>query len=241
MLAQSTAAAFSLFVLAVALPAPSARADESGGGSDAAPFVSPCADKAVAAIQTRYRATRDLRAKFQQATRSVAFGRQGSTSDSKGIVQFAKPGKMRWSYAEPEPSLLVSDGSVLWLYDPGRNEAQRVALAAGGEYFSGAGVRFLLGEGEILKEFRVTESDCAGTSWELELFPLRETTYEKLRIRVDPGTGDLVQTRIVDLLGNVTTVDFREIEVNLSPDAKVFEFDPPEGVNVVDLVAPDSR
>ena len=237
---RSLAAAGLLLALGLALPAPMARGGETAGGTNPAPAVSPCAEKAVDAIQARYRATQDFRANFQQTTRSVAFGAQGPTSEAKGTVQFAKPGKMRWSYREPGPSLLVSDGSVLWIYDPGKGEAQRFALSDGGEYFSGAGVRFLLGEGEILKEFRVTYDDCSGPEWELELYPLRETTYEKLRVRVEPGTGDLVQTRVVDLLGNVTTVDFSEIEVNRTPDASVFEFDPPADVNVIDVAAPET-
>jgi len=196
---------------------------------------------AVDAIQNRYRGTQDLRATFRQVTRSVAFGRAGSTSESKGTVQFAKPGKMRWSYTEPDPSLLVSDGSVMWIYDPVRGEAQRLSLAGGGEYFSGAGVRFLLGEGDMREEFQVTHDDCTGAEWELELVPRRVTTFERLRVRVNPQTGDLVQTRIVDLIGNETTVDFSEIEVNQTPDDSTFEFDPPAGVDVIDLTGPTAQ
>ncbi len=47
-----------------------------------------------------------------------------------------------------------------------------------------------------------------------------------------------MRTRIVDLLGNETTVDFSDIEVNQTPDASTFEFDPPAGVNVIDLAVP---
>jgi len=236
---RSPAAAALFLALALAVPATLARGGEVGQESAPATAVSSCAKKAVNAIQDRYRATRDIRANFLQTTRSVAFGAKGPTSDAKGTVQFAKPGKMRWNYREPAPSLLVSDGSVLWIYDPAKGEAQRFAMADGGDYFSGAGVRFLLGEGEMLKEFRVTQDDCSGAEWELELYPLRPTTYEKLRVRVEPETGDLVQTQVIDLLGNVTTVDFEEIEVNLAPDASVFEFDPPANVTVIDLVGRD--
>lgn len=241
MLAQALAVRFALLVLFLALPSAVAGTEASTGEANAAGSISDCAKKAVDAIAQRYRETQDLRAEFEQATRSVAFGEKGASSASKGTVQFAKPGKMRWSYAEPDASLLVSDGSVLWIYDPGNSEAQRFTLVEGGEYFSAAGVRFLLGEGEILKEFRVTKDDCTGTEWELELLPLRETTYEKLFVRVDPGSGDLVQTRVVDLLGNVTTVDFSGIEVNLSPDASTFEFEPPAGVSVIDLAESGPR
>jgi outer membrane lipoprotein carrier protein len=235
MLTRSAASAFLFVLFSLPMPAAMASADETAEETKALSAVSSCAGRAVDAIQHRYQSTRDLRANFQQTTRSVAFGEQGPTSEATGVVQFAKPGKMRWSYGEPNPSLLVSDGSLLWIFDPAKREAQRFTLAAGGEYFSGAGVRFLLGEGEILKEFRIALDDCSGAQWELELIPLRGATYEKLRIRIDPATGDLVQTRIVDLLGNVTSVVFTEIEVNRNPEDSVFEFEPPADVNVIDF------
>ena len=61
MLASS--AAFVLF-FALTLPIASASGGETVGETDGAPSVSPCAKKAVDVIQSRYRATRDLRANF---------------------------------------------------------------------------------------------------------------------------------------------------------------------------------
>ena len=215
-------------------------ADTSGAGPHQAPEGTPsaCATKAVHQIQSRYRETRDLRARFRQETRSVAFGTQGATQASGGRVQFAKPGKMRWSYETPTRSLVLSDGDVLWLFDSEKREAQRVDLAGGDAYFSAAGVRFLLGEGDILREFRVTRDDCSRELFDLELVPRQAATYEKLQVFIDPATGDLVQTRIVDLLGNETVVEFSEIEVNRDPDPATFEFEPPSGVRVIELGQP---
>ena len=78
-------------------------------------------------IQRRYEAVRDLSADFVQTTRSVALGGPGSAATSHGTVVFAKPGKMRWAYDDPEPSLVVSDGHWLWIYDPAHQEVQKLA------------------------------------------------------------------------------------------------------------------
>ncbi len=192
-----------------------------------------CIESTVAAIQRRYGAVRDLRSRFVQETRSVALGGPGAVSVSSGTVTFAKPGRMRWSYEEPEPSLLVSDGRWLWIYDPANREAQRFAVADG--YLSGAAIQFLLGEGDIPRDFRVSAESCAGEVIDLELVPREAATYEKLRVRVDRNSGELLETTLVDLLGNVTRVAFHETQVNLDPAPELFRFDPPPGVRLIEV------
>ena len=197
-----------------------------------------CAEAAVDAVQRRYQSIRDLRARFTQTTRSVALGDRASSPalESTGTVVFAKPGKMRWSYEQPDESLVVSDGEILWLYDPLHREAQRLTVARG-DYMSGAGIQFLLGEGDIRGEFRITAESCDAGDARLELLPRRPASYEKLRIRTDPRSGEILATTVVDLLGNVTEVSFSEIRPNLSPPSELFRFDPPSGVRVIDLDA----
>lgn len=195
-----------------------------------------CVEPVARAIQSRYEAVRDLRARFDQSTRSVALGSSAArTTNSSGNVVFAKPGKMRWSYEKPEPSLVVSDGVSLWIYDPGLGEAQKLPVGEG--YLSGAAVQFLLGEGDMLRDFAVTPVSCAPDSATLELVPRAPASYERLRVVAVPGTGELLQTEITDLLGNVTRIAFRDVETNVGPAASTFVFQAPEGVRVIEVEA----
>ncbi len=216
------------------LLAHSAAAEGQKPGQE--PEVPDCVRAAVEAIQKRYEAIDDLRASFEQTTRSVALGASGPLTTSRGSVVFAKPGKMRWSYSEPEESLVVSDGSWLWLYDPLNREVQKLAVGAG--YLSGAAIQFLLGEGEILRDFRVTAEACDESQARLVLIPRRPTSYERLRVRADRASGQLLETEIVDLLGNVTRVAFEGIETNLNPASELFRFVAPPGVAVIELNTP---
>ena len=140
---------------------------------------------------------------------------------------------MRWSYEKPDPSLVVSDGTTLWLYDPVRAEAQRLPVSD--EYMSGAAIQFLLGDSDLLQEFHLIAANCGARGVSLELRPRRSATYEKLRVVTDPSSGDLLQTEIVDLFGNVTTVAFSDIEANRAPSEEQFRFEPPEGVRGIEL------
>jgi outer membrane lipoprotein carrier protein len=196
-----------------------------------------CRDAAIAALQQRYQSATDLRADIVQTTRSVALGANSPQQMvSTGTVVFAKPGKMRWSYEEPEPSLVVSDGETLWIYDLVFREAQKLPATEG--YLSGAAVQFLLGEGEIERDFEISALRCEEASAELQLRPRKPGSYEKLHVLVNPQTGDLLRTTVFFVLGNVTEVAFSNIELNVDPAASLFRFDPPPDVRVIELNEP---
>jgi outer membrane lipoprotein carrier protein len=194
-----------------------------------------CLERAVAAVEVRYAAVRDLRASFAQTTKSVTIGMRGIASpvERTGTVAFAKPGKMRWSYEHPEPSEVISDGRTLWIYDPAAREVQKLSVGDG--VLSGAAIQFLLGEGDMRRDFHVSLIACARDAVDLELVPRRDATYEKLRVRIDPATGDLLRSTIIDLFGNVTEVTFSEIRANLGLEPGAFAFEPPDGVRVIEV------
>jgi len=193
-----------------------------------------CRDAVVAALQQRYESAKDLKADIVQTTRSVALGTDASEQmTSKGTVVFAKPGKMRWSYVEPEPSLVVSDGETLWIYDMVFREAQKLPATEG--YLSGAAIQFLLGEGQLERDFEISALRCEKNVAELRLQPRKPSSYEKLEVLVNPETGDLLKTTVFFVLGNVTEVAFSNIELNVDPAASVFRFDPPADVRVIEL------
>ena len=99
---------------------------------------------------------------------------------------------------------------------------------------------FLLGEGNLRRDFEITLVSCEDARAELELTPREPASFEKLRVVANPKTGDLSHTRIDDLLGNVTNVALSELETNVSPDPETFRFVAPEGVEVVELTSLES-
>ena len=195
------------------------------------------AEATAQTVQTRYDGIRDLAAGFEQESQSATFGGSALMDDSvkRGNVVFSKPGKMRWTYGDPDPSVVVSDGSTLWIYDVAGATVTRLEVTAG--YLTGAALQFLLGNGKILEEFDVTGLACSDAQVVLDLLPRADATYERLGLVADPKTGDILETSVVDLFGNVTVIRFRDVEVNQSPDAKTFVFEAPEGVEVIDYAA----
>ena len=193
-----------------------------------------CAEEIALRVQGHYESVRDLSADFVQTSRMASLGQEaGPGTRASGQVTFAKPGRMRWSYREPEESLVVTDGEVLWTWDPGMGEAQRVEVGAG--FLSGAAIQFLLGEGDVLGTFEVTTETCEGSRVTLRMLPLDPATYERLHMEVDPKAGIVHATEVVDLFGNTTRVEFSGIRTNSGPADSLFQFQPPEGARVIEV------
>jgi outer membrane lipoprotein carrier protein len=198
-----------------------------------------CAQDVARKVQAHYETVADLTARFRQTRQAVVIGGGFAASEPvrEGSVVLAKPGRMRWSYETPDESLLVTDGQVVWMYDPLLEEAQRLPDAAG--VLSGAAVRFLMGEGDLLASFAVSTPDCSARPVRLELVPREDAGYERLTLEVDPESGRVQASTVADLFGNRTTVAFDQVRLNTKPAAGLFRFEPPPGVAVIDLtVAP---
>ncbi len=215
----------------LAEPAESAELDSFPGPSEL-----DCAGRVAQRVQAHYEQIADFEADFEQSTQSVALGSGSAGSEvARGKVIMAKPGKMRWEYAEPQESWVLSDGVNLWIYDVVAGEAQH--LVASGGYLSGAALQFLMGRGVIAEDFVVTSGKCTSelAVVELELTPRAPASYERLGLRVDPRSGEVKSTTLVDLFGNRTTISFHSVRVNRSPDPGLFRFDAPPGVDVIEL------
>ena len=185
-------------------------------------------------IQSRYDGIRDIHANFVQVNESATFAGQPMMTavPKKGRVVFAKPGKMRWTYLSPEPSVVVSNGSLLWIYDVDGQSITRLEVTEG--FLSGAALLFLLGDGQILESFEVYATECEADRVVLELVPKADATYERLGLEADPKTGQLIATSVLDFFGNLTEISFSETRVNLDPKPETFEMEVPDGVELID-------
>lgn len=192
------------------------------------------AEQTARKIQGRYEGIRDLRADFEQTNVSATFQGEALTSPvpRHGKVVFAKPGRMRWTYAPPEASVVVSDGKTLWIHDLDAKTVTRLAVTEG--YLSGAALQFLMGDGDVLASFEVAASACDASQVTLDLIPREDASYERLGLVADRATGTVLATSVTDLFGNVTRIRFARLEENRNPAPDTFVLKIPEGVEVID-------
>src|SRR5262245_33879176 len=140
-------------------------------GPAPAPGATPAAARldvktVVAEVQKRYDSATDFRARFTQTLNSAALARK---TNSSGEVMFKKPGRMRWDYEKPDKSSYITDGGVLWLYEPEDKQAFKQDLK--GSQLPAA-LAFLTGKGKLATEFDITfAAGKTGPDYVLSLSP----------------------------------------------------------------------
>ena len=186
--------------------------------------------KAVTAeVQKRYDGAADFRARFTQTLTSAALGRK---TNSSGEVTFKKPGRMRWDYEKPDKSSYVTDGGVLWLYEPDDKQAFKQDLKSSQ---LPAALSFLTGKGKLATEFDIAFAGKTGPDYVLSLSPKTPQAQVKtILFTVDPRTFDVRESEITDAQGNVNHMSVSVIRVNTRVPDSLFHFTPPPGTRVID-------
>jgi outer membrane lipoprotein carrier protein len=187
----------------------------------------------VAEVQKRYDGAADFRARFTQTLTSAALGRK---TNSAGEVMFKKPGRMRWDYEKPEKSSYVTDGGVLWLYEPDDRQAFKQKLESSQ---LPAALSFLTGKGKLATEFDISFAGKTAYGGPgdhvLSLSPKTPQAQVKaILFVVDPRTFDVRESVITDAQGNVNDLVFADIRVNTKVPDALFHFTPPAGTRVID-------
>lgn len=184
-------------------------------------------------VQGFYDRLEDYEARFVQTYTRKSMSR---TSESSGVIQVKKGGKVHWAYEKPEEKLFVADGKTLWIYEP--YEEQVVVDRNFDTRRLNKAVSFLWGDGKLRDSFEVKDADAEAYGWPkgapvLELVPKTDRTFVKLVVRVDPQTGRVEESILFETVGNTNRFRFYEPKLNQGlPDAR-FEFVPPAGVDVV--------
>jgi outer membrane lipoprotein carrier protein len=196
------------------------------------PVFAMTGEAALSEIQKRYDSTTDLEATFVQeyVGKVVRVPQKG-----EGQVYFKKKGMMRWDYRVPNQKL-ISNGQTLWYYQPEENQVfvsdlskvlrERTPLA------------FLAGEGNLSRDFNLGNFNEAVSPKEetyvLELIPKEPNqVLAKLVLTVDKKTLYVVQTDVIDGLGNVTRTRFSNIKTNVSLSNSFFTFTIPPGTEIL--------
>lgn len=180
-------------------------------------------------IQNRYEKTNDLEANFVQEYIGKV---TKQTNRGEGKVFFKKGGMMRWDYRTPYQKL-ISDGQTLWYYQP---EEKQVLVSDISKIVKEYG--FLMGEGNLKRDFKllqVKESKSLNENvYILELLPKEpHPALTKLVLIVDQKNFFIIQTDVIDEVGNVTRTRFSDIKINTNLPVHLFRFNVPPGVEVL--------
>jgi outer membrane lipoprotein carrier protein len=170
-------------------------------------------------------------ANFEQAV----YGQSGELLESStGIVSLKKPGKFYWQYQQPYSQYLISDGTVLWIYD---EDLDQVSINNIDQNIRTSPAAILGGEIEIEDNYIVTDmGKLDETNW-IELVSNQEDA-EFNAIRLGFEEGELSGMILFDKLGQITELFFLNVLRDHPLDESLFKFNPPDGVDIIDARDP---
>ncbi len=204
-----------------------------GAGGD-----KPKVEEVVKKMQAFYETTADLKGKFKQVYIDTLYGAKRT---SYGYIYVRKPGMMRWNYVKPEKKSFIADGKTLWVHEPEDKQAFRNPLNTAN---LSTGLTFLLGKGDLTKEFNISYADeklGAPGDLVLKLMPKEPTSqYQHLIIAIKPNDYSVGESMVVQKHGKNHFI-FSKMHFNTKLGKGRFRFKPPEGTRVIDGSKLNSR
>ncbi len=176
-------------------------------------------------LQNKLNALSTMTANFKQTVKA----KKKTVSRSSGTMALQRPGHFRWNTIDPMEQLIVADGKKMWIYDI---ELEQVTVKKQEKGLGGTAALFLSGyDNQVSKDFDVTEKDeDKQTVFDLKA---RATKENFQRIKLIFNKEQLTGLELYDQLGQITYVSLYQIKSNNKLAAKLFQFKPPKGVDVV--------
>lgn len=187
----------------------------------------PARAAAIDQLRSFLTQTRTARGEF---TQQVGGSRGGVPQRSSGHFAFQRPGRFRWTYAQPYEQLIVADGERLFLYDKDLNQVT-VKKLEGAIPASPASILF--GSNQFEKDFDVRDGGSRdGLEWIVAVPRSADTPFERIEI----GFRDSLPAAmtLVDSFGQTSALQFTKMERNPAVDPQLFRFTPPAGADVLD-------
>jgi len=191
--------------------------------------IDPLVDEILTGVEKRY-ASSAFSARFDIESTLKAMQ---VTDTAAGRLMVKYPGKMRWEYEQPDPMLFVTDGVTLWMYQPQERQVrvgQTDAVLGGSQ-----GASFLSDVRLLRKQFQIDlDPNGSNERVRLKLTP-REGAFDIafITMTISRATNDVVEVVTTNQYEDTTRVVFRDIVFQQTFPDTLFEFEIPEGTDVL--------
>lgn len=181
---------------------------------------------AMQRFQEFLRDTHSARAAFEQ---KVYDRERRLVQASSGSFSFLRPGRFRWTYAQPYAQVIVGDGERVWIHDLDLNQVTVRPMA---HALGSTPAALLAGSADVERAFEFTEGGSAGGLDWLEAKPRGEGSGFE-RIRLGLAAGDVQAMELTDHFGQTTELRFSAFARNVPLAPADFRFVPPKGADVL--------
>ena len=195
------------------------------GSNDASATASADADDASAELISLIDAFDQVTGRFAQ---TIVDASLQTLEESSGSLALQRP-KFRWQVETPFAQLIIADGAEMQIYDP---DLAQLSLHDIDKNLGPTPLTILLGDTETLAtEFTVSRSADGA----MQRFVLRPRSQSALFLQVELiFQGRLLERLAIwDSAGQLTRIQFSEMQLTQGIEAERFELILPEGTDVI--------
>ena len=169
--------------------------------------------------------TQTMSANFKQTLKS-SDGRL--LQESEGEFYLQRPGKFRWNYTQPYPQQIVSDGEQVWIFDI---DLEQVTVQKQGTGRDNTPMALLQNKKSLEQAFEIHERGSDSGLHRIELVNKDlDSDFDRVMVGLDEKGLRFLQLH--DQFEQTTYIFFTELKSNPELEPAIFEFIPPEGVDV---------
>ena len=189
-------------------------------------------DQFITKVQSSYHDVKAIRADFTQT-----YDAGGGTRVESGTVVFARGGRMRWDYREPEKKVFLSNKKEVLLYLPEEGQLNRSSVKQSEDFR--VPFRLLLSRFDLKKVFNKFED--ANNQFQhppedrvIIAYPKHgeKVGYKHVVMEFDPQMN-IRRLLIAYTNGTVMKFRFSDIDRNPSVASALFDLTPPPGTQIV--------
>lgn len=197
-------------------------------------------DEVLAEVEKANNAFKTLKADIT-FTRTITL--LESTEVSKGEMNYKKPKRLYLKFHSPRNEINVVDGKYVWVYHPVEKQVERYSMERGKQSSQGLSF-FEFGYGEsvqaVKKDYNITLVEIRDEGkkrfYILDLQPKDpKSQYSNIRLWVQEGFWLPERIELYESAGEVVnSIDLKNIKINKGMSDKLFIFDVPRGVEIIE-------
>jgi outer membrane lipoprotein carrier protein len=156
----------------------------------------------------------------------------GILEESKIQMHLKKPDGFYWETIDPFPELIVTDGVLLWNYQP---DLEQVVIENWDNSESELAAQLLNGRTENLTDEYTIELIAGSNITEFELTPVTlDSIYDQITISFIATKLDMIH--LDNKNGEQTVWQFKNMQKNHPLADSLFEFEPPTDIEIINNV-----
>ena len=191
------------------------------------PALNPVHADSIAKLRSFYADVNTFSADFDQVVLDENLNR---IEERSGQMWLARPGKFRWDYEPPLEERVVSDGEKVWVYDI---ELEQITVRSLDRSLGRTPALLLAGKGNLDTTYNLEDRGEHGKVFWVALVPKsNDGNFSEIQLGFEGHELRLMQ--LLDQLGQITRIVFKDNETNPELTPTLFDFVPPPGVDVLD-------